>query len=176
MHNLVSFYLKESPNCDGRTLEELWEWSDDDWDFEHGFIQWLFPTIEESRFNPDAPTLNEEHIRQWHQDGLLRHNLRTSYERWLRFCGVGLVNGELILVDAKKNVWGGMNHNWWRITRVLKSLSVLGLNAEAAEFFSLLKRIRHQVGVDNETWAYWSEAAQDECEDRGADEPRMAIR
>lgn len=160
MRNIIDFYLKESADCDGRMLEEIWEWSDDDWDFEHNFIQWLFPTMEESIFNPDAPILNEEIITQWHQDGLLRHNLRISYERWLRFCGVGLVNDELVLIDANKNVWRGMNHNWWRITRVLKSLSALGLAVEAAEFFSFLERIRNEVGVDDETWAYWAEAVQ----------------
>lgn len=161
MHNLISFYLKESPNCDGTMLEDIWEWSDEDWEFEHSFIQWLFPTTEESRFNPDAPVLNEELISQWHQDGLLRHNLRISYERWLRFCGISLVNGELILADAKKNVWDGMNHNWWRMTRILKSLSVLGLATEAAELLHLLKGVRHRVGVDDVTWTYWSEAIQD---------------
>src|ERR1043165_1674234 len=137
--SLISFYLKESPNSDGRWLEELWEWSDEDWETEKDFIQWLFPTNQASAFNADAPLLNEEIMKEWHKDKLLQHNLRQSYERWLRFCGVERVDAKLHLANRKPNVCGGFNHNWLRITRVLKSLTLLGLPKESQEFFSLLR-------------------------------------
>src|ERR1700722_9350707 len=124
---LISFYLKESPNSDGRLLEEIWQWPDEDWELEHDFIQHLFPLDQPSAFNADAPILDKDIIQAWHKDKLLQHNLRTSYERWLRFCGIERLDGKLRLADPKPNVWGGMNHNWLRITRVLRCLNLLGL-------------------------------------------------
>jgi hypothetical protein len=109
--NLIPFYQKESPNSDGRYLEEIWAWSDEDWELEHDYIQHLFPLAEPSAFNADAPLLDQATINQWHRDKLLQHNLRTSYERWLRFCGVVRVEGDLHLADPNPNVWGGFNHN-----------------------------------------------------------------
>ena len=158
--NLTSFYLKESQNSDGRYLEEIWAWSDDDWEMEHDFIQHLFPTDQASAFNADAPILDETTIKEWHQDRLLQHNLRLSYERWLRYCGIERVDGKLHLADRKPNVWGRFNHNWLRITRVLKSLTLLGLVTEAKEFFQLLRELREtgSVAVGDETWRHWSGA------------------
>jgi hypothetical protein len=158
MQDIVSFYLKESPDSEGRWLEEILEWNNADWEFEHDFIQWLFPTTEESLFNTDAPILTPEHIYVWHADKLLQHNLRKSYERWLSFCGVDRLENGLTLTDFKQNVWARQNHNWWRITRVLKSLHVLGLEKEAAEFFEFLTNLRAtgKVVIDDKTWGFWS--------------------
>jgi hypothetical protein len=158
--NLISFYLKESPNSDGRWLEEIWEWPDEDWEFEHDFIQHLFPLDTPSSFNADAPILDEAAIMEWNQDGLLQHNLRQSYKRWLQFCGVERVEGKFQLVDRKPNVWGGFNHNWLRITRVLRCLTLLGLQDEANEFFALLKELRDSgaVAINDNSFRYWQKA------------------
>ena len=158
--DLISFYLKESPNSDGRWLEEIWSWPDEDWEMEHDFIQHLFPLDQPSSFNADAPVLDEATINEWHNDKLLQHNLRTSYERWLRFCGVERIAGKLQLVDRKPNVWSSLNHNWLRITRVLQSLTLLGLKNEASEFYALLNELRDTgtVAINDESWRYWQRA------------------
>ncbi len=158
--DLIAFYLKEAPNSDGRWLEEIWAWSDEDWEMEHDFIQHLFPLDMPSSVNADAPLLDADTIRAWHQDKLLQHNLRTSYERWLRFCGIETVEGKLLLGIPKPNVWGSFNHNWLRITRVLRCLTMLGLTDEANEFFALLTELRDsgKVTIGHETFGYWQKA------------------
>jgi hypothetical protein len=160
MNGLISFYLKDCPNLDGRWLEELWGWPDEDWEMFHDFIQWLFPLDRASAFNADAPLLDGDTIRAWHTDKLLQHNLRTSYERWLRFCGVERVMGKLILADPKPHVWGSQNHNWLRITRVLRCLTLLGLGKEAAEFFAFLNHLRdgRRVEIGRKTFEFWKRA------------------
>jgi hypothetical protein len=160
MTGLISFYLKESPNSDGRWLEELWRWPDEDWEMYHDFIQWLFPLDRASAFNADAPILGGDTIRAWHDDKLLQHNLRTSYERWLRYCGVERVGGNLVLADPKPRVWGGLNHNWLRITRVLRCLTLLGLEKEATEFFAFLNDLRdsRRVEIGSDAFDYWKRA------------------
>jgi hypothetical protein len=162
MHNLISFYLKESPNSDGRYLEEIWEWPDADWELQHDFIQWLFPLEQPSAFNADAPLLDEDTIKEWHRDKLLQHNLRQSSERWLRFCGVESVEGNLHLADFKQNVWGGFNHNWLRITRVMRCLRLLGLKSEATELFAFLGDLRasKRVEINDEPFGFWTRAVE----------------
>lgn len=158
--DLIEFYLKESPNSDGRFLEEIWEWPDEDWELQHDFVQHLFPLDHPSAFNADAPLLDDNTIREWHKDKLLQHNLRTSYKRFLRYCGIDRVDGKLQLVDRKQNVWAAFNHNWLRITRVLRSLTLLGLENEANEFFALLSELRDTgtVAVNDTSFDFWKRA------------------
>ncbi|MGA9392022.1 MAG: opioid growth factor receptor-related protein, partial [Candidatus Sulfotelmatobacter sp.] len=52
------------------------------------------------------------------------------------------------------------NHNYLRITRILKSLSLLGLEEEARAFLGCLSDIysdRHQL-IPPETFQYWKAA------------------
>ena len=74
--------------------------------------------------------------------------------------GVEKIEGKLQLEDRKPNVWSGLNHNWLRITRVLRSLTLLDLKAEANEFFALLTELRDTgtVAINDETWRYWKKA------------------
>lgn len=61
--DLIDFYLNQ-PNPSGFRLNDILNsWSIEDWDHEHGFIQWLFPLKEPSNFNPDAPILTDEDIK-----------------------------------------------------------------------------------------------------------------
>lgn len=67
---------------------------------------------------------------------------------------------------AKATVWLSRgNHNHLRITRILRSLSVLGLEAEAKAFFDCLSKIyedeqnKPMPAISDETMLYWREAA-----------------
>jgi len=44
-------------------------------------------------------------------------------------------------------VWSRMNHNWMRITRILRSLSLLGLPGQAQAFYQQLKKAARQRQV-----------------------------
>jgi hypothetical protein len=48
---IIDFYRKTSPDSEGRYLEEIWAWSDDELMAEHDWIQRLFPTDHPSAFN-----------------------------------------------------------------------------------------------------------------------------
>jgi hypothetical protein len=58
-------------------------------------------------------------------------------------------------------VWDRQNHNWLRITRVLRSLNLLGLPDDAQAFFPLLTTMRGKI--DPTTWQYWERAARTEA-------------
>src|SRR5881398_3367677 len=69
---------------------------------------------------------------------------------------------------AKATVWlSPGNHNHLRITRILRCLSLLGLEAEARAFFECLSEIYEDElskpipAISDETMRYWREAAGD---------------
>lgn len=158
---LLAFYCDdEGRNSSGYTLEQVLGWPDEDWELQHDFIQWLFATDEPSMFNADAPVLDTATIAQFRADPLLRHRLRRAFDRWLSFCGVVRSDDGLAFDNPDPAVWSRPNHNWLRITRVLRSLNLLGLPDDAQAFFTLLTSIRSRI--DPTTWGYWDRAARTE--------------
>jgi len=65
-------------------------------------------------------------------------------------------NHQRIIFDYRKDFWETPNHNWLRITRVLKSLNLCGLHDKTQEFWAFLK----DTPVTDGTKAYWEIAAK----------------
>jgi hypothetical protein len=65
--------------------------------------------------------------------------------------------------ERSKNWLTPYNHNHLRITRIIKSLRALGLEAEAAAFFEALAQIYHSPEFEGKispvTFEYWQSAA-----------------
>ena len=153
MSDLISFYRDEGRDSEGRTLAEIWAMSDDELMNTHDVVQWLFPLTEPSQFNPNAPILSKSQIALFKVEPRLKKNLLTSFRRFMQVFGLAYTNGEIRQV-ANQEIWMNMNHNWLRFTRILKSLTMLGLPAEAMAFFRFLER---KVG-NVKSMAYWREA------------------
>lgn len=167
MSRLVTFYRGEGTDTEGRRLTELWSWDDDSLEAVHDFIQWLFPLPEPSRFNPDAPLLTAEDIATFRQDERLQANLRRSFERFLTFLGLTPAeNGEVIqgpnFAARLPDVWAAPNHNWLRISRVLRCLRLLGLAHEAQALFDRLDAFyrERKFPILADTFRYWSDAVK----------------
>lgn len=162
MSQLVDFYLGEGRDSEGRYIHEIWDWDDGQLEWTHNFIQWLFPLKEQSNFNPDAPLLTSEDIVAFHKDGLLKHNVLRSFKTYANFLGLDLVEGKVVKADWFENrliLWKVTNHNWLRITRVITSLTLLGLEHVADAFFQCLKKLHEEEGyVSENTFNYWREA------------------
>ena len=75
MSQLIEFYRETGSDARGRNLERIWAYSDNEMEYHHDFIQWLFPLREPSQFNPDAPVLSDEDIRIFREDASLQENL-----------------------------------------------------------------------------------------------------
>ena len=104
MNNLISFYLNEGCDSEGRTLAEIWAMSDDELMHTHDVVQWLFPLTEPSNFNPTAPVLSERQIALFHTDPRLRSNLLKSFRRFTRVFGLDYVDGCLQQVAHQRNL------------------------------------------------------------------------
>jgi hypothetical protein len=164
---LVQFYAGEQPDDRGRFLNDIHNWSDNRLEAVHDYIQWLFPLLEPSAFQPQAPVLDAVTIAAFRARPELQHNLRTSFLRLLRFYGLEWEAGRVVPAaqfEARAANWlSPSNHNHLRITRILLSLRLLGLEAEAQAFYTFLAALyRREPGrITAVSFRFWTSAAQD---------------
>lgn len=165
---LVNFYLGQCPDTEGRTIESIWLWDDMWLEHEHTYIQWLFPLMEKSRFNPDAPVLTKVDIETFNASSDLKNRLLTSFKHLLQFYGLQCAedNAAISVTTAdtfperRENWLNWGNHNHLRITRILTSLRLLGLDAYAQAFFQCLTQIYRTApdAIDSRSYDYWKDA------------------
>ena len=165
---LLAFYRGDAPDWNGRTLEEIWSWTDDWLEEVHDYIQWLFPLPEPSGANASAPLLSTEEIAAFDSDDSLRSALVQSLELMLQFYGlktaargpdVGVVRGGDF--DERSRLWLTKgNHNFLRISRMLRSLSLLGLGPHAVALLECLEGIytENPTTIGSTTIGYWRRA------------------
>ena len=165
MSKLLDFYRGQGTDTEGRSLESLWAWNDDELEEVHDFIQWMFPLPEPSRFNPDAPLLTNDEMAAFRCDALLQSRLRKSFERILLFLGFARAkDGSVVegpnFADRASEVWEYPNHNWLRITRVIRCLCLLGLKPEAQAIFARLEAVysARKYPITADTFGYWTDA------------------
>jgi hypothetical protein len=149
---LIGFLSGASPDGEGRLLDEILAWPDQRLEQVHDFIQWMFPLTEPSPVNPGAPVLDTAALAAIRARPELQANLRRSYQRMRSFY-------------ASSNHWiTPGNHNHLRITRILKCLTLLGLESQAREFFEWLSVIYRQEcrkphpGITARSYQFWSRA------------------
>lgn len=145
---LISFFKGYRESVNG-SLWSILRWEDEALERVHNWIQWVFPNREPSAFS-DAPLLNDEVIQE-----LRRLEYQTVIlAAYARFCGF------LHLNDETPHWMAPGNHNFLRITRVLKFLTELGLqNLADALHAEVLKACERNPGIVNTvTLNYWLRA------------------
>ncbi len=165
---LVAFYRDGSPDDEGRTLAEILAWDDDRLEAVHTFIQWLFPLAEPSGANPDAPILGTTTIITFRSSIAMQQRLRQAFDRMLRFYGFVLTqgaNGMAIerapnFAERARNWLSPGNHNHLRLTRMLRSTFLLGLEGESKALFHALNAVYREYPdrIPARTHAFWSSA------------------
>ena len=167
--SILAFYIGQTPNADGRMIKEIWSWDYENLEEIHNYIQWLFPLVEKSRFNPYAPTLNDEIIQAFRTNENLKNHLIKSLKVMLKFYGLqcnNRGNDEIEITKSdeyaqRKAEWlNRFNHNYLRITRILTILTLLGLKPYAQAFLKCLDDIYKEEAkhIGNDTYTYWKNA------------------
>jgi opioid growth factor receptor-like protein len=149
---LLQFYAGSGTDDRGRTLDDIWGFSREDLERVHDYIQWLFPLAEPSAFNPGAPLVDGETAARFRADAELRRRLECSLDVMLRF----------YFDDAAREWLTPHNHNFLRLTRILKSLTLLGAPDRAEELFLRLEEIHreHPSIIGARTLEYWRAAVK----------------
>ena len=174
---LIQFYLGLSPDPEGRMLRDIWSWSFENLEHVHNYIQWLFPLNEPSRFNLGAPVLKREAIRSFRTDPKLRENLLASLKVMLKFYGFEILPQDVAGADVrikiaktinfherKRNWLTPGNHNFLRLTRILKSLRLLGLSEYALPLYDALEDLYINEAaniIGSLTFHYWQTAIRE---------------
>lgn len=170
---LLAFLRGEGPGPKGRVLDEVLAFDMVQMEKDHDFIQWLFPTDEPSQF-VEVPLLTETLQLIARQDKVVVCCMRRSLDIFLAFLGLRMVSapGEWQVKKAnfrarKKICWtvtcAEGNHNWRRISRVLKSLNLLGLEGEARALYLCLERLWATGSIPRfaeKTMPFWRDAAR----------------
>ena len=148
MASLLKFLEGKEPNIHGRTLSDIWAFSDIEINNEHNFIQWVFPTTTPSVAVPASPVLATEDIKIIRASKLAVDNLCVSSEWFFDFL-------------ERNTFWiKAHDHNHLRITRVIQSLRLL-VDGDEADFFR--EQILRLLGVSKNkipvrTQKFWIQA------------------
>ena len=139
----------------------------------HNYIQWLFPLDTKSEHNSQAPVLTKNDIQILSTSVIAKKNMVRSLIVMLRFYGLEIIeyskgNIEIRPINDEssncfekrsKHWLRKKNHNYLRITRILKSLRLFGLDTYAEALFACMCTIYENTNAISETtFAYWTEA------------------
>ena len=119
----------------------------------------------------DAPVVDEEVIQAFQSDQRLHQNLLKSFTVMLRFYGLQCDRKETEKAvvsrsedyPMRKREWVcRFDHNYLRITRILKCLMTFGLEDEARAFYECLRQIYREDSdqIGGETFQYWANAVK----------------
>ena len=132
----------------------------------------MFPLGEPSAFHPQAPLLDAAAIRAFRSRPDLHRTMRTSFLRMLAFFGFqSRFTPRLVIergsdfTNKSKHWFSPNNHNHLRISRILKSSRLVGLEKESGAWFNCLAEIyqtecvKPDPAITPETFAFWRAAA-----------------
>ncbi|KAF2481375.1 opioid growth factor receptor conserved domain-containing protein, partial [Neohortaea acidophila] len=171
---IVAFYDPTISEADfeGRRLDQILAFNDNELEYHHDFIQYLFPLPERSPVNPHAPTITKDVRDAFLSRPDLRQQLTRSLQRMLEFYGfttspqsqhtdtISIVRGANFQGASKATWRTRMDHNHLRISRILRSLRVLGLDAEAKAFYDALLENDRDGSVSQRSKLYWQRAVE----------------
>lgn len=142
---LVQFLRGTGPDSHGRFHADILKFSDEELENVHNYIQWLFPLCEKSEAVPGSPFLDSEEIIQiLKNDEDVQESMVTALVRMHRFY-------------QDNDFWlKQYDHNHLRITRILKSVSLLNSQENARDFYNfIMERVEAAQPVTAESLEYW---------------------
>ncbi len=163
---VINFFCRNGTDSTGRTLEEMIALSDRELEHHHDIIQWMFPLHEASNFNSDCPLIDTKSATMLRTDPVALQRMRDGLERFARFLGfqrdeTGHFVSDPTLAKNRANWQTPLNHNHLRITRIIRSLRLFGLETEARDFFNAVHESASNSGcLSEQTEAYWRRALE----------------
>lgn len=148
MSKVIEFLRGNGVDGAGRKIGTVLNFSFDETENVHDYIQWLFPSDMPSECCPDAPVLSPDDIAIMKTDETIRANLTRAWNKMMGFYGSSI---------HWITPW---NHNYLRITRILRCLGLAGMDGDKDKFidFLLLKYYEYQPIIGDTTFHYWVNA------------------
>ena len=148
--NFVNFLTNNEPDFKNRFLQDIWNYSDEEIEHTHDFIQLLFPLNEESSAVSNAKYLDSRKVIQdIKSNKSAKENIVKSSQWFLSF------------LERNSHWKRRHDHNYYRISRIIKSLRLLVSDEDADMFyksFMLLIDEQHKAKINSITLNYWENA------------------
>jgi hypothetical protein len=164
---IIKFYEKRANDNYGRSLDQMQHYNYDQLEHIHDYIQWMFPLKEKSRVNLSAPIITAKDIIYIKQSDVIKQNMLASKIVITNFWGIRKEYSENKYNIRKDRIQTWLtpgNHNFLRVTRVLKSLIIFDLRNEAENLFKCLNEIRNNgnQNIIGESFFWWEKAIKEE--------------
>lgn len=157
---LLRFFRGEEDERIHHTLSRITEFSDEEMEMYHDFIQWIFPTMEQSEYHPSAPTIDAKFAHALHQDDCTLAGYCKGCRRYFRYMGLECKgNGDICRIPNTPPFWQLPGHNYLRITRVLNSLRQTGHEGCCKALYAQMMQILEADPtnyVGRTTLEYWA--------------------
>ncbi len=146
------FYQNKGKNLNQVSLNDIWEYSDQELESNKDYMHWLFINSHVSKSSSSAPTMTAAIQNAFLNSAKLQTNLIRSFDRMLKFYGFQRNTGTGVIsqannFDERSKLWmTKKNHNLLRISRILISMSMLGCSKEARALYTVLQEL------SQETW------------------------
>jgi len=168
MSTVIDFYSGTVTDHRGRSIQDLQTQTFDQLEANHDYIQWLFPLPEVSKFNSHAPTLIADDITAFQSSVTLRQTLNTSFVVMLHFYGLEMTALANTVAIKRGETWSDRsanwltphNHNYLRISRILRCLVLLGCEDRSHAFLVCLEHLyeTNRRVIGDVTVRYWRNA------------------
>lgn len=145
--NFKNFLLAKEPDFKGRMIQDIWNYSDEEIEGIHDFIQFLFPLNKKSQSVFHGHYLEtDDLVQSLKDDEKVKKNILKSSEWFLSFL-------------KRHDYWKrGYNHNQLRITRVIECLRLIVGDKEANSFYELIKILSKNANLNKKTTEFWDNA------------------
>lgn len=158
---LVDFFSGVGTDDRGRRLDFIVDQSDEWLECTHDYIQWLFPLAVKSGANPDAPLVSDGLVDLFRVNQTAQNNMLRGLDRMLSFYGLQRSNKTITKGASwhfrKENWFLSPTHNDLRITRMLKSMQILGFGNYAQSLLDELLQLSSEpdCGFSDDAIGYW---------------------
>ena len=145
--NFKNFLLAKEPDFKGRMIQDIWNYSDEEIENIHDFIQILFPLNKKSQSVFHGHYLDtDDLVQSLKDDEQVKENILKSSEWFLSFL-------------KRHDYWKrGYNHNQLRITRVIECLRLIVGDKEANSFYKSIMIICQGHKLNPNSIKYWKNA------------------
>lgn len=153
MSPIIDFYSDRGICCSGHSRTQLLMASDKEWEDNHSFIQWVFPSIEPSAYNLTAPILTKADIEVFTTNMQVRYNVYPSIQRFMEFLRFQDP------VTTKPFWWRERDHNQLRITRALNFFYDCCFDEALGDFKNRIQNLEaaHPNIISDTTYDFWNQ-------------------
>lgn len=120
-----------SVNSVNPNIIDIYNYSDEMLEQDHGFIQWIFPTSRASAFNPNAPVLKAQDINYLKTRSDIKESIKAFGKKMLKYWGIAPYDEERIKILN--------GHNGLRLSRYIECATLFGIDIDSANLFQILE-------------------------------------